>query len=98
MTVIAELDGVEQGFMTMGWDGFVDFAYVLPEAMGTGVAPALHEAIVHVARELKLQKLEVEASHLARRFFLKHGWEELCEQQVERRGVRITNFRMQRPL
>ncbi|MGV6812072.1 MAG: GNAT family N-acetyltransferase [Brevirhabdus sp.] len=100
ITVVAETDATQgpQGFMTLGRDGFLDFAYVLPEQMGRGVAVALHDRVLHIARENGLEQLETEASHLARRFFLKAGWVEIQAQQVERQGVLIPNFLMMRKL
>jgi len=100
ITLVAETPSTEgpQGFMTLGWDGYLDFAYVLPEQMGTGVAAALHDGVLHVAREIGLSMLETEASHLARRFFLKCGWREVAAQSVERDGILIPNFRMERAI
>lgn len=95
LTLVAEQDdGTAVGFMTMGDEGYLDYAYVAPEVMGTGVANALHASLLEHARHRGLTRLETEASHLARRFFLKHGWRDEGEQQVERLGVAITNFRM----
>jgi len=100
ITIVAETDGTDgpQGFMTLGHDGFLDFAYVLPEQMGKGVADALHDRLLSIAGEKGLDSLETEASHLARRFFLKSGWRELAPQQVDRGGVLIPNYRMARTL
>lgn len=99
MTQVAETDGFSPaGFMTLGHDGHLDLAYVAPEAMGTGVAAALYDRLLVLAREAGMTRLETEASHLARRFFLKQGWAELTRQQVERDGVLITNFRMEKYL
>jgi len=98
ITVIAETDTTQgpQGFMTLGHDGYLDFAYVLPEQMGQGLADALHDRLLEIARNKGLTRLETEASHLARRFFVKSGWRELAAQTVERGGVQIENFRMER--
>lgn len=84
----------QQGFMTLGYDGHLDFAYVLPEAMGKGVADRLHQGIIYIARTLEMHKLDTEASHLARRFFLRQGWLEVQENRIERYGVTLTNFWM----
>lgn len=98
ITVVADRDGALQGFMTMGRDGHLDLAFVVPEAMGTGVAAALHDRLLYEAARLRLPRLTTEASHLARRFFLKQGWRELAQQSVPRNGERLTNFRMEKPL
>ncbi|QDY69423.1 GNAT family N-acetyltransferase [Qingshengfaniella alkalisoli] len=98
ITKVAVRDSATVGFMTLGRDGHLDLAFIAPEAMGTNVAAALHDALLHDALLLGLTRLDTEASHLARRFFLKQGWQEICEQTVERRGVALTNFRMEKRL
>lgn len=98
VTVVAEAAGRPIGFMTLGRDGHLDLAYVLPEAMGTGVAAALHDRLLAEAEKLGLARLDTEASHLARRFFARQGWTVIAEQQIERRGQTLTNFRMEKRL
>lgn len=100
ITLIAETGRTSgpQGFMTLGRDGYLDFAYVLPEQRGQGISDALHDRMLTEARALGLSRLETEASHLARRFFLKCGWHVTAAQSVERRGVAIANFRMERQI
>ena len=86
------------GFMTMGTDGHIDFAYVLPNEMGKGTATKLYEACEAEARRLGLSVMDTEASHLAKRFFEKHGWQVTARQTVIRDGVGIENFRMEKSL
>ena len=86
------------GFFTMGRDGHIDFAYVLPKVMGTGVAARLYEACEDEARRLGLTEMHTEASHLARRFFEKRGWRVIARQTVIRNSVGIENFRMEKQL
>jgi len=95
VTLIAAVGGAPAGFMSLGRDGHIDLAYVTPEVMGRGVAAALYDALLGEARALGMTLLETEASHLARRFFEKHGWQVTARQSVIRRGVAITNFRME---
>ncbi|MEM5468702.1 GNAT family N-acetyltransferase [Celeribacter marinus] len=82
------------GFFTMGADGHIDFAYVALEEMGKGTATALYEMCEYTARAAGLTGMTTEASHLARRFFTKHGWVTDARQTVIRGGVGIDNFRM----
>jgi len=96
VTVVAERGGEIVGFMTLGRDGFLDLAFVLPEAMGTGVAAALHDRILAEAEARKLTRLTTEASHLARRFFIKQGWRDLGEVQVDLGGTLLTSFSMEK--
>jgi len=69
------------GFMTLDRTGYLDMAFVIPEAKGTKVAPSLHASLLAQARDAGLTRLTVRASILARRFFLKQGW------QVDRRHM-----------
>lgn len=86
------------GFMNMGADGHIDFAYVALEEMGKGTAGRLYAAMEANARAQGLAHLDTEASHLARRFFLKRGWQVDARQTVIRHGVGIENFRMSKTL
>lgn len=98
ITVVAEVDGARAGFMTMGREGYLDLAFVAPEWMGAGVAAALHDRLLHIALAEGITRLTTEASHLARRFLIRQGWQELAEQQVMVCGVILTNFRMEKRL
>lgn len=91
---VAERDGAVVGFMTLRHDGYLDFAYVLPDEMGKGTASALYAMTLNYARTCGLTELSTEASHLAKSFFTKHGWDTHAQQTVERCGVALTNFRM----
>ncbi|PWE34330.1 GNAT family N-acetyltransferase [Maritimibacter sp. 55A14] len=86
------------GFMTLARDGHLDLAYVAPEAMGRGVADALYARLEAEARARGLPVLDTAASHLARSFFLRHGWQVAARQSVIRNGVALTNFRMEKCL
>ena len=73
--VAEEDNGRLLGIMPLEPGGYLDMAFVTPEAMGTGVAPALHASVIARARAAGLARLTVRASILARRFFLKQGWQ-----------------------
>ena len=72
---VAERDGQVIGLMSLCADGYLDMAFVRPEVMGTGVADALYLAVLEEARGLRLTRLTTHASHLARRFFARRGWQ-----------------------
>ena len=91
---VAETRGQIIGFMTLEPDGHLDFAYVAPSHMGTGVAAALHTAVVGWARAGGIPRLHTEASHFARRFFLRAGWQEIAAETVTRNGQDLERFRM----
>ena len=95
---VAEDDGGIQGFMSMTLDGHIDMAFVVPDAMGTGLSKRLYEQLLQDARTREFQTLTVDASHLAQRFFQRHGFETDYREDIERNGVMLERFRMSRPL
>ncbi|MFC2968627.1 GNAT family N-acetyltransferase [Acidimangrovimonas pyrenivorans] len=98
LTWVAEEEGALEGFMSLRIDGYLDMAFVAPERRRTGLAGQLYDKIEAEARALGLIRLTTEASHLARPFFLKRGWQVDAAQQVERQSVLIPNFRMSKAL
>ncbi|WP_161635672.1 GNAT family N-acetyltransferase [Actibacterium mucosum] len=86
------------GFFTMGDDGYLDFAYVSPAWMGSGLARTLLSEVEDAARQKGQFLLSTEASFLAQRFLLRHGWKTVASQHVIRDSVAIPNFRMQKQL
>ena len=87
-TLVAEENGMIIGFADLGPDGYLDRLYVHRDWQGRGVASALCDALPDAR--------STHASLTARPFFEKRGWRVVKEQQVERRGVRLTNFVMER--
>ena len=94
ITYVAAQGETLVGFMTMGRDGHIDLAYVAALHARKGIGGALYAQLLADARKLGLAVLDTEASHLAKGFFLRHGWEIEARQSVIRQGVAITNFRM----
>lgn len=87
-TLVAEEDGTVVGFADLAEDGYLDRLYVHRDWQGRGVAAALCDALPGAR--------VTHASITARPFFEKRGWRVVREQQVERRGVLLTNFVMER--
>jgi putative acetyltransferase len=98
-TIVAERAHGPVGFMTLdATNGWIDFAYVAPEAMGQGVAETLYAVLEGRARAAGLSRLETEASLLAERFFLRQGWRIMARQRVERHGQILPNALMGKDL
>ncbi len=99
VTVVAERDGETVGFMSLIPERrYVDLAFVLPEAMGKGVAPALYAVLEGRARAAGLTYLTTEASLLAEPFFARQGFRVVKRQRVLRRGERLRNCVMEKAL
>ena len=84
------------GFIELDPDGYIDCMYTRPDYQRQGVGSALYEHLEGVAREKGLKHLRVEASLVARPFFESKGFAVVSENQVERKGELITNFKMER--
>ena len=87
-TLVAEWDGVIAGFADLRQDGYLDRLYVHRDYQGRGIATALLNALPGATL--------THASLTARPFLERRGWQMVREQQVERHGVKLTNFVMVR--
>jgi len=86
------------GFMSLRHDGHLDLAFVAPRSTGQGVGVALLSATETHAKSTGLKRLTTDASLAAHGFFLRHGWREIAAQTVERHGVKLRNFRMEKAI
>ena len=92
-TVVAEMDGKIVGFGDMDEIGYLDRLYVHKDYQRRGVAAAICDAL---EQRTKAAEFTTHASITARPFFEKRGYTVAREQQVERRGVWLTNFVMKK--
>ena len=97
-TFVARDAGRPVGFMTLDAEGHIDLAFVDPDHQRRGLGGRLYNRVETVARETGLVRLSSEASHLARGLFERRGWQVLREQRIERAGVMLTNFAMEKRL
>jgi len=99
-TLLVAVDGADRpvAFGDLEADGHIDLFYCAPEAAGTGVAPALYDALEAAARDRGLTRLHVEASEAARRLFLRKGFAVTARRDLTVRGVGIHNFAMEKAL
>jgi len=73
--LVAEDGGRMTGFMSMDHTGYLDMAFVIPEAMGNGTAAALYDALMTIARANGVQRFTVRAAHQSHRFLSRRGWQ-----------------------
>ena len=92
-TVVAEQDGIIVGFGDMDETGYLDRLYVHKNYQHRGVATAICDEL---EGNSAATEFVTHASITARPFFEKRGYAVIKEQQVERRGVRLTNFVMKK--
>lgn len=84
--------------MALGAEGYLDLAFVAPEAARQGVGSALLAGIEEIVRARGITRMTTQASLVAKPFFARHGWQVETRQSVERQGVTLTNFRMWKDL
>ena len=92
-TLVAELGGVIVGFADMASDGYLDRLYVHKDHQGCGVATALCDALEGAC---PVRRFTTHASLTARPFFEDRGYRVVRAQQVERHGVLLPNFVMEK--
>ena len=96
--LIAEDRAKIVGFAELSPDSFIDMIYVHKDHQCQGIATALLAALEAKARMDGLERLETNASRMAKPFFARRGFRLLTAQMVERSGVRIENFRMEKTI
>lgn len=99
-TVVAEEDGRLIGFGDMDQSGYLDRLYVHKDYQGRGIAKALCDCLENRGREAQKagDRFTTHASITARPFFERRGYRVVKEQQVERRGQKLTNYVMEKLL
>lgn len=94
-TIVAEEDGVLIGFGDMDENGYLDRLYVHKDYQRRGIAS---EICARLEARAKVRCFETHASVTARPFFEKQGYRAVYEQQVERKGIYLTNFVMKKQI
>ncbi|MGN0629550.1 MAG: GNAT family N-acetyltransferase [Oscillospiraceae bacterium] len=90
-TLVAVVDGKIAGFGDMDETGYLDRLYVGKDFQRRGVASALCAALEGGS---SAPTFTTHASITAKPFFQKRGYRVIREQQVERKGILLTNFVM----
>ena len=93
-TLVAEAGGQVVGFADMDAGGYLDHLFVHWDFQRQGIATALCDALEAGCSCLRYT---THASITARPFFQIRGYRVVREQQVDCRGVLLTNFVMEKP-
>lgn len=91
-TVVAEQDSIIVGFGNLEHTGYLDMLYVHKDYQRRGIAKAICNQL---ERQSTADKITTHASITAKAFFEQRGYMVIKEQQVQRRGVRLTNYVME---
>ena len=79
----------------MDSSGYLDRLYVHKDFGGIGIATAICHRL---EQEVPVNRYTVHASITAKPFFAFLGYRVICPQQVERYGVKLTNYRMEKEI
>ena len=96
--LIAEIDNMLAGFGSITHDGYLDFMYVSKDHQGRGVASEIYNSLEKFVVKKRIDKIVSDVSITAKQFFEKKGFEVIQEQQVDIDGVKLRNYKMQKPL
>ncbi|WP_231517059.1 GNAT family N-acetyltransferase [Marinobacterium lacunae] len=86
------------GFIELDTDGHIDCTYTHPDFQRMGVASTLYEYLLEEASTRKIKRLYVEASLIAKPFFERRGFSVVRKNEVQRNGVTLVNFSMEKHL
>lgn len=92
--LVAIGDSGALGFTALQVNGHLDMLFVLPGQRRSGTAGALHDALLERAASAGHAGLSVHASHLARRFLAKRGWQFVRTETVNLHGVTLEHHYM----
>ncbi|MEZ5537052.1 MAG: GNAT family N-acetyltransferase [Thiolinea sp.] len=95
---VAIIDHRVAGFIELEADGYIDCTYTHPDFQGRGVVSGLYAYLLAEAQRRGLQRLYVEASLVAKPFFEHRGFSVISKNEVQRHGVSLVNFLMERYL
>lgn len=91
-SIVAVADEIIAGFGDIDKTGYLDRLYVHKDYQRKGIASAICEKLESAVSG----KVTTHASITARPFFEKRGYRVIKEQQVERQGIMLTNFVMEK--
>ena len=92
LTLVAMKDGILVGFGDMDSTGYLDRLYVHADYQGQGIATALCDALEKAVPG----PITTHASITAKPFFQGRGYRVVKAQQVQRQGILLTNYVMEK--
>lgn len=98
VAVAVSTDDQPVAFIELEADGHIDCFYCNPDVAGSGVGRALFRHAQSQAIAAGVQRLYVEASEAARRFFLREGFQVITRREFQILGEAIHNHSMEKQL
>lgn len=96
--IIAVIGDKVVGFAEFEPNGHIDCFYCHHEWIGKGVGSALMNEILVRAKSSNIDRIFSEVSITARPFFEKQGFVVLAKQTTVRKGIELTNYKMEKKL
>lgn len=96
--IIAEMDGQAVGFMSLAGEGYIDFAYIRPQAQHSGLFRQMFERIEDRPLERGDRRLWVHASLMAQPAFAAVGFATVRSESVQLGTEQLERFEMEKPL
>ena len=91
-SIVAVENGIILGFGDIDKTGYLDRLFVHADHQGEGIATAICDQL----EQAVMGNITTHASITAKPFFEKRGYKVVKEQQVERQGILLTNFVMEK--
>ena len=82
------------GFIELRDEGYIDCLYVHPKYQKCGLTTAFYQHVESLAIRRAYKTLTADVSKSARGFFLRNGFVLIHENQIQRGGQILSNFRM----
>lgn len=98
ITYVAKVNSIVVGFSDLTRYGHLERLYVHKDYQGLGIASALMNQLEAEAKRRALFTIDTDASITAKPFFEGQGYEVVCLQKIERRGVMLANYKMMKEL
>jgi putative acetyltransferase len=93
---VAEEGSTIVGFGDMDSNGYLDRLYVHKNYQGKGIASAIVNELEQQAARQGVSFFTTHASLTAKSFFEKRGYRAIRTNQVDRNGIQLTNFIMEK--
>lgn len=92
-TLVAIKDEIIIGFGDIDSTGYLDRLYVHKNYQGRGIATSLCDKL---EKAFERDKITTHASITAKPFFEKRGYKVIKKQEVERKGIKLINYIMEK--
>lgn len=97
-TIVAMKNDIIIGYGNIDDFGYLDHLYVHKDFQGLKTATAICDELENYVFIKGIRVITVHASISAKPFFINRGYKVVKEQEVERQGIKLTNYLMEKDL